>query len=198
MKTLLLLISAFALLTACGPSANFSGDSVRFKSLMDGETVEIIGDDQLDAIVIEDEGLTSEEEKTEEEITSIIIDDSEMFPDQPDENTEDSPKDRRRCKQRLVKQDKENKHDEMFTSPREIEEDSDLYEAIRCGKDNGKKVLVCHHPNGDASKRKTLCVGRPSLEAHLGIGKNGRSKKHVNYAGPCRDDDQDVDNSDDQ
>lgn len=45
----------------------------------------------------------------------------------------------------------------------------------RCGNDD-KKVAICHMPNGDPSKAKTICVGAAAAPTFLGNG---------NYLGPC-------------
>jgi len=47
MKALILLLMSAGFLMACSPKANFSSDEARFQSLMDGQTVEIVENDEL-------------------------------------------------------------------------------------------------------------------------------------------------------
>ena len=50
-----------------------------------------------------------------------------------------------------------------------------LIDEWRCG-NKGRKVTICHIPNGDYSKRNTLCVSTKELAEHLA---------HGDYIGPC-------------
>jgi len=201
---------------ACAPDANFSSEDARFKSLMDGETVEVVDNDEFidsldqpnagsqdddgssDTMGDNSTGPTGSTGTTTGGDGSTGTDDGSTNgyngngasgrenAGNDDKNENRGKPEGQSCKERLVGQDKENKHDEMITSPDEMAEDNDMYNAIRCGKKD-HKVLVCHIPNADPEKRKTLCIGRPALEAHLRHLGAKRGSEHVDYAGPCKD-----------
>lgn len=44
-----------------------------------------------------------------------------------------------------------------------------LYDNYRCG-NNDDKVLICHIPPGNPENAHEICVGEPSVEAHLAHG----------------------------
>jgi hypothetical protein len=44
-----------------------------------------------------------------------------------------------------------------------------LYDNYRCG-NNDKKVLICHIPPGNPENAHEICVGEPSVDAHLAHG----------------------------
>jgi len=48
-------------------------------------------------------------------------------------------------------------------------ETGNLYDNYRCG-NNGDKVLICHIPPGNPENAHEICVGEPSVEAHLAHG----------------------------
>lgn len=50
-----------------------------------------------------------------------------------------------------------------------------LIEEWRCG-NKGRKVTICHIPDGDYSKRNTLCISAKDLREHL---------EHGDFIGPC-------------
>lgn len=54
---------------------------------------------------------------------------------------------------------------------------SDLDAERACSVDQVKKTTICHVPPGNPLNAHTLCVGTPSVEAHLA---------HGDYLGVCR------------
>ena len=80
MRTLLL-ISTLLFLAACGgQQATFSEDSTQFKSLLDGETVEVIPNNELDIdLVDEDTGLIDDNNMEEEPAYEDEDNDEEIF-----------------------------------------------------------------------------------------------------------------------
>ena len=58
-------------------------------------------------------------------------------------------------------------------------------DAAECqnGESNQVKVFVCHLPNGQPEKAKTLCISTHALKAHAGKGHGD----HVDLVGRCED-----------
>ena len=226
------------------PKANFTADEARFQSLMDGETVEIVSNEEfVDSLddpqaVNGDNGIDGNNSGSNTNDDGVNGGDGgvdsngrPMIPPVPGStgrnggggyNGGDGGLNVRRdcpgcqppggetgrmgCKERLLQilrrivemlrescpscgegdvERPPRGRAEMLTCPREIEQDRDMRRAISCGK-NGKKVLVCHHPNNDYEKRMTKCVGASALQAFVGAGdREGNFDR--NYAGPCKD-----------
>lgn len=185
MKALALLAMTSLTFVACGPKANFNPTDARFKSLLDGQSVEVVSNQDLDSSIGSDDSATSGPTST----NTRSDDGSATEPNTDEPSTEPTKKaPGHTCKDRILKQDKEKHHSEMITSPQEIEDDSSIGDAIACDKKQ-KKFYVCHFPNADYSKRKTLCLPRPAIEAHLEHLGAKRNSGHADYAGPCRDQD---------
>ncbi len=187
----------------CGPNAEFTYDE-QLRSVVDGETVEVVSNEEFDAINNQgDNGINgtntgmgdggdSNDDRGLPGHSSHDDDDDSDDSYAGSENSghrhgnEENHGKGKKCRDRLIEQHNNNRHDEMVTSPKEMDSDSDMAAIVRCG-DKGNKVLVCHFPNADHSKRKTLCIGRPALEAHIEhLGKK-RGSEHVDYAGRCKD-----------
>lgn len=58
----------------------------------------------------------------------------------------------------------------------------EVLEAYACD-DNGKKVLICHYPPGNAAARHEICISRNALQAHL--NHNHAGSQHKDHMGPC-------------
>ncbi len=195
MKLTAVLLSFFTILffMNCGQEANFD-DNSQFKSLVDGESIEVVSNEELDAMKDDgDSGLVSDEDESSEDdggLNSDDDDDDDSYERRGNRGQRHSGDKEGRgskgCKDRITEQHSQGRHHEMFTSPEEMESDEDMNEATSCGS-KGHKVLVCHFPNAEYAKRKTLCIGRPALEAHIAHLGGKRGTDHVDYAGPCRD-----------
>lgn len=228
-----MLLSAFTILffMNCGQNAEFTNDE-QFKSLVDGETVEVVPNDEFDAMNNEgDSGIISTDGTnggmgtghggtggtggttggTNTGDGGLTGDGTNGGMGTPDDTytgpgnsgsrdgnagngngnngNGNGGKNGHTCKERLVEQDNKKQHADMITSPEEMETDDDMYAVSKCGNGKEKKVQVCHFPNADYSKRKTLCIGRPALEAHVAHLGAQRGTEHVDYAGPCKDND---------
>lgn len=182
----------------CSPDANFQNDDDRFKSLVDGQTVEVVDEDTFEELSQEDTGLGGNDDGGNQNDGGINNgngtpggqgetmghtggDDDDDDMERPG-NRGVAGNGNRTCRQRIMEQERRREHSEMVTSPNEMQNDIELNNEVKCGK-NGKKVLVCHHPSGDASKRKTLCVGAPALKAFI----QHMKASSVNFAGACPD-----------
>ncbi len=195
MKLTALVLSFFTIIffMNCGQDANFD-DGSQFKSLVDGESIEVVSNEELDAIENEgDSGLVSDDDGSSEDdggLHSDDDDDDDSYERQGNRAHRYSGVDynhgHKGCKDRIIEQHSHGRHHEMVTSPEEMENDEDMNEATSCGS-KGHKVLVCHFPNAEYAKRKTLCIGRPALEAHIAHLGGKRGSDHVDYAGACRD-----------
>ena len=50
---------------------------------------------------------------------------------------------------------------------------------------NGKKVLVCHVPQGNPDNRHNICIGRPAVDAHLRLHDASSAAGDEDTLGPC-------------
>ncbi len=214
MKSVFLVLLSGLFLMACSP-AEFStvpGGTETQLSLLDGETVEIVTDEELVDRVgqdpsDEDDGLATDEDDDglynddDDKEYGVEIDDKSLncrrmpssrglelmawakkcmitHNDDQDKDygTNERPIKRHSCKERNV-----------AVTPDKLANDEGVVAVIGCGNEyNDKKVSVCHHPNGEYAKRKTLCVGAPALKAFVGMNFKRSSAQDKNYAGPCQ------------
>lgn len=209
MKHLIVLLFLVGGLSACGPDASFNPDEIRLNDLMDGETVELVNDDDVsdpDRVFESDDVFTNEErQETESEAEEVAHnDDNKNHLDKEGKKSEESSKDDekivdgdhsrdksdddpssqsdnkrgKRCIARLLDKEKKKKYHQMYASPDESNT-KEIKKYVHCGS-KAKKIAVCHFPNDDHSKRKTLCVGKAALKALVS------SRKSSNFLGRCR------------
>jgi hypothetical protein len=206
MKATYLILGTLSFLAACAPNANFSSEDARFKSLMNGETVEMVDSDSLESILgnssdetlSDDAGITMNDEPTKPEVVVVpsnnngaantVKNTNDDDDDSDDKKVDSSKNPNEDTKKRLVDQDKNEKYDEMVIAPSEVEQDPSISDVLSCGNGKGKnaKMYVCHLPSGDYSKRKTLCLPVTAVDAHLN---HNDDKEHRDFAGACQGDD---------
>lgn len=193
MRNILFISMIGIFMMACGETTAFQGDDLRFKALMNGETVEVVSDDSVGAdgfdevalladegVVTVDEGSAGSEESAVEEETSIDRpgNSENARRNNNEERTTGKKRSGFEAMRRILLQDDMQQYEDMEISEEEMED----IPFLTCGKNN-KKIIVCHHPNGKYDKRKSLCVGRGMLP-NKGLLKT-RNKEIQNYAGLC-------------
>ena len=230
MKLTLIALMSAALFMGCSPKSSFNSDDQRFKSLMDGETVEVVDDQTLidtmgigedsqdganpsDGSNQGDDGLGNNDDSYDNGDDGV----NDQYDNEDDYNFWDLIADVMRdggkkhdngkkdgtkgnggkgynggsCRNRILDQDDYGDHDDMLTSPGEMQISKELYDAIKCSSEEGgknKKVYICHYPNGDDSKKMTKCLPIPAVRAHVRQHQgNSPHLGHADFAGPCTD-----------
>lgn len=200
MKNLAITLTVGLFLTACGPSAQFSTveDGNLQSSLLNGESIEVVDNDQIfDPI---DDG---------DVIVQNPIDDGDDVAENPIANEPAPGKEDSDCKnceeKEQVKKERSCKKERIRVTVEELENDQETLNLIACGEEEVasvkkcdskkekhghknksddevkkvKKYAFCHHPGGDASKRKTLCLPLSAIKGRL-------SAQDYNFAGACK------------
>lgn len=167
----------------CSPNANFTSDSELFSKMADGETVEIVSEQELESMVHDDDEVaTNEDDEAVDNDMGLTTDEDENSStpggsqqeqmgdnDSDDEASDDDRK--RSCRDRLLDQMRNGKKDRMVITRRELEENPEITEAARCGNNRGiAKIWVCHQANGDESKQKPLCLPIPAADSQIARG----------------------------